>query len=470
MAILKELYKNGKIFEFFDEISKIPRASENTSGIAAYLADFAEARGLEYIRDGADNVIIKKPATIGYEERPTIILQGHTDMVGVSEAGDFDFENRAINIGFEGDFIFAEDTTLGADDGVAMAYMLAILDADNIPHPSIETVFTSNEEIGLLGAAALDTSSLFGRLMINIDSDVEGEFTVGCAGGIRLDIELPTKREANTARLYKLEISGLSGGHSGTEINSGHINAIKLTGEILTAVGGRISELNSGCADNAIPAEAVCIFASKMESYEISGILNKIREKYLKNERAMKFSLQDYSADTVLDKKSSDSATSLINSLPSGVVKMSESVPGAVETSANAGIAKTDADCFRLTMSLRSSVASEKEELKEKIYNITSSYGAITSEHGEYPEWEYKEDSYLREKMLSVYKEMYGCEPKILNIHAGLECGIFARKLSGLDCISLGPDNFDIHTPKERLSIQSFIRVFEYLKKVLKEI
>ncbi len=471
-----------RVFHFFEEFSKIPHGSENTSHIADYLVNFAKARDLEYSRDAYNNVIIKKPATKGYEDRPTVIFQGHTDMVADKTHNcAIDMAKDGLDLYRDGDFLRARGTTLGGDDGVAIAYSLAILDSDDIDHPAFEALFTSDEEIGLIGATALDTSGLDGKLMINIDSDIEGIFTVGCAGGLRMDIRLPFTKKEIKKNLYKLSVSGLAGGHSGMEIDKGRINAIKVLNEILSHCDSPvIAEISGGNADNAIPRSAEAIYTLKSNSDEAvrdlenstrSFIIPSIIKEYVDIEPNIKISFEAIDGELpVFDEYASASISHLITRLPSGVAAMSRDIEGLVETSSNLGIIRCDTDGFTASISLRSSKNTEKDALRKRIRDIGESLSGEVSERGEYPAWEYKKDSHLSDVMSRVYCNMYGKAPEIITIHAGLECGIFSEKIEGLDCVSIGPDNFDIHTPEEHLSISSTARVFEYLKRVLKEI
>ena len=464
----------GSVFNYFLEISKIPRGSGNTAPIADYLVNFANERGLYVRRDNADNVIIRKRATAGHEGRPTVIIQGHTDIVAEKLPGlDKDMVREGVEVYRDGDFLRARGTTLGGDDGVAIAYALALLDSEDIPHPTLEVICTSDEEVGLLGAVALDTSDITGKMMINIDSDDEGVFTVGCAGGQRSDVTLPVVREAYDGAVYELAVTGLLGGHSGVEIDRGRENATKILGECLFSLGeeARLITLAGGSADNAIPRECRARVAVKDIPDDVEASLSKIEEKYKKNEADIKITLTESGCDDVaLDKRSSRLAVSLLNTLPSGVIAMSEDIPGLVETSLNLGIARLTADTLSLSFSIRSAKASSKAALGERVREIAVAHGAACEEHGAYPAWEYKKDSPLRDAMCEVYERMYGKAPTVVTIHAGLECGIFSDKIKGLDCVSMGPDNFDIHTTEEHLSISSTERVFEYLKEVLKNI
>ena len=468
-------YKSAeKVFFFFEEITKIPRGSGNTAKIADYLVDFANRRSLEVIRDDADNVIIKKGATEGYKKRPTVILQGHTDIVAVkTQKSKVDLKKDGLQIYRDGDFIRATGTSLGGDDGVAVAYALAILDSDDIAHPAIEAVFTTDEEVGLTGAKALDGKNLSGKLLINIDSDEEGVFTVGCAGGLKTDVRLQLSRHKIGHSCADLSLSGFIGGHSGVEIDKGRINAIKVLGEILSQISHPcIASISGGSADNAIPGEAKCRFYSDdMNDADIEDKIKEVIAKYTDAEPGIKFEYKAKAAFAeAFSSEDSKKLISLICEMPNGVVAMSEDIKGLVETSLNMGIIKSDDDGVTIILSLRSSKSQSKNELKEKVFKIARKYDGVCGESGEYPAWEYRKQSHLRDVMCSVYKEKYGKDATVITTHAGLECGIFTEKIDDLDCVSIGPDNFDIHTTNEHLSISSTVRVWEFLKDVIKAI
>ena len=459
-------------FRFFLEISKIPRGSGNTAAIADYLVNFANERGLAVIRDKYDNVVIKKPATPGYENVPGVIFQGHTDIVAVKTPGaDIDLTKDSLRVYRDGDFLRAKDTSLGGDDGVAIAYALAILDSSDIPHPDFEAVFTSDEEVGLTGATGLEASAIQGRRMINIDSDEEGIFTVGCAGGVRADVSLPVERENANGKGYKISIKGLLGGHSGIDIDKGRANAIKLLAEILAELGDiRISTISGGVADNAIPTEAEATIVSSEDIVEkFNKALCDVLAAWQVRECGIDISLSECECGISFDKHTTENLISLILDEPSGVISMSEDIEGLVETSLNLGVIGCRGGAVELGFSIRSSKNSAKEELVSLVKDKAILHGATASTRGAYPAWEYRKNSPLRDKMCKIYEKMRGRAPKVVTIHAGLECGIFSGKIPELDCVSLGPDNFDIHTTNEHLSISSTARVYEYLLEVLKD-
>lgn len=468
-------YPNAdRVFFYFEEISKVPHGSFNTAPIADYLESFAKSRSLDYVRDAADNVVIKKNATKGFESRPTVIIQGHTDMVAEKTAdSDKNLETDGLELYVDGDFLRAKGTTLGGDDGVAVAYMLALLESETIPHPALEMLFTSNEEVGLLGADALDVSNLKGKIMINVDSDDEGIFTVGCAGGARVDFTLPVKRDTASGKCYELTVSNLLGGHSGVEIDKCRANAIKLGSNILAALGEvRIVSLDGGTKDNAIPRDFTAKFTTE---FGIGGIFEEAKTSALKAykdiEPYAKVTLSECECDfNALDTDSSKTVISALREIKSGVIAMSEDIKGLVESSENLGIAKLSENEFNFTVSVRSAKADKKAMLIENLKEIANKFGAEVSVRGEYPAWEYKKESHIRDTACKVFSDMYGKDAKVITIHAGLECGIFSDKIEGLDCISLGPDNNDIHTTEEHLSISSTARVWDFIKNVLKEI
>ena len=473
MLDFSDFPSSEKALRFFEEFSKIPRGSGNTKAIADYLVKFAKERELDYFRDSSDNVIIKKPATKGYEGHPGVIIQGHTDIVALKEPGcTINMDKEGLELYRDGDYLRAKGTTLGADDGVAMAYAMAILDSDNIAHPDFEAVFTSDEEVGLLGATALDPNLISGKMLINIDSDEEGIFTVGCAGGGRLDLTMPVKAKTHFGHIYTLRIGCLKGGHSGVEIHKNRTNAIKCAAEILSSLENvKLGRIEGGSADNAIPSDIIVIFTTKSSIQDIVNTINDVKEKLPEEENEARFKVDmSLLSAKLLSIEASQNILALINELPNGVTRMSEDIEGLVETSLNMGILKLNDKAMNLTISVRSAKGEEKRKLIDNVTEIAAAHGADVSVRGEYPAWEYRKDSHLRDVMCEVYKDMYGKDATVVTIHAGLECGIFSDKIEGLDCVSIGPDNHDIHTPEERLNLPSFNRVYEYLINVLKNL
>ena len=470
MLNISEYKAAERVFYYFEEISKIPHGSGEIDKIAEYLVNFANERGLFVKRDSANNVIIRKNATRGYADRPTVIIQGHIDMVLAKTADcQKDLSVEGIDTYRDGDFIKARGTTLGGDDGVAVAYALALLEAEDIPHPELEVVLTSDEEIGLLGAVALDGSELRGRVMINIDSDDEGIFTAGCAGGMRIDAKINARTEKKVTDGVRVAIKGFKGGHSGASIHIPHANAIKVLGEVISELGGEVGALKGGNADNAIPRNAECV-VSGVGADRIKAAAQTVIEKYREVEPAGEYEITESVAAEVYSAEVSSRIAELVCEEPNGIIAMSEEIKGQVETSLNMGILESDESGVTLSFSLRSAKGASKEELATRVTKIAESKGAECDAHGAYPAWEYRKESPLRDTICEVYKRMYGKDARVVTIHAGLECGIFSDKLEGLDCISMGPDGYGIHTTEERLSISSTARVWEFLKEVLKNI
>ena len=476
MSILGHLEPTN-VFHFFEEICGIPHGSGNIDKISDYLVDFAKERNLEYYQDDIKNVIIIKEATAGYEGKEPIMLQGHMDMVAVKKPGSpIDMKTEGLELMVEGDFVYAKDTSLGGDDGIAVAYELALLDADNISHPRIECIFTVDEEVGLNGAAAIDLSVCKSKRMLNLDSEEEGIFLTGCAGGMRVDCNLPLKREMKDGALCEVHIGGLTGGHSGAEIHKGRANSNTLMGRFLVHAGKKVSmnlvAMEGGLADNAIPRETkMQVVVSDVETLNAEVIAF---DKILKTEYATKDSgifakvtVKEVGAFEAVVTEDTKKAGNLIFLLPGGVQAMSGDVEGLVETSLNLGQLSMEREQLNLGFSVRSSIESAKYMLEEKLYALTESYGGSCKTAGDYPGWAYRVDSPLRDSMKEIYIEMFGAEPKIEAIHAGLECGFFLGKIPELDCVSIGPEMKDIHTTEEMMSISSVKRVWEFILKIL---
>lgn len=469
-----------KVFQFFEEICGIPHGSGNTKEISDYCVAFARARGLFCEQDSKNNVIIKKPGTPGYEDSEPVIIQGHMDMVCEKESSrDIDFTREGLSLYIDGDFLKAEGTTLGGDDGIALAYAFAILDSDTLAHPPLEVVLTVDEETGMLGAESIDVSGLKGRRLLNIDSDEEGVFLTSCAGGLRADCVLPVSYEQAEGLLCTLKVYGLLGGHSGAEIHKERANGIVTLARVLADLGKqaeiRVASVSGGLMDNAIPREAAASIVLPPSQAKRAEELVQTWEAVLKKEYqssdegiSLSLSQEKEGSFQVLDQPSQERMFIFLRNMPYGVLNRSMEIPDLVETSLNPGILKLkDGEC-QVTFSIRSSVTSRKYEVSERLLMLTEFLGGAMTVYGDYPAWEYKADSKLRELMGECYRDLFGKEPKIQAIHAGLECGLFSGKLPGLDCISFGPSNFDIHTPKERLSISSTERVFQLIVEFLR--
>ncbi len=473
-----------EVFGFFEKLCSIPHGSGNVQQISDYLVSFAKERNLDVTWDDELNVIIKAPGTEGYEDKETIILQGHMDMVAVKDAdADIDMTKDPLRVTTDGEYVWAKGTSLGGDDGIAVAYCLALLDSKEIPHPPLEVVITTNEETGMYGAAAIDLSDLKGRKMINIDNEEEGVFITSCAGGARVYSELPVKRdtEINAAddKVYQVRVSGLLGGHSGEMIKcgrgNGNIILARTLFEAMDKADLRLISIEGGSADNAIPSAAdafVSVKGSDCEAFKnsVSRTLADIRGELEVKDPGLDISVSEAESSfaKAIDKEDTKKALSLICMMPDGVQAMSSAVEGLVETSLNLGILKTEGETITVEQSVRSSVESSKDFLIRKVRTISDECGAKVTVSGSYPGWKFRQNSELRDHMVKVYKDLYGKEPKIEAIHAGLECGILSEKIEGLDCISIGPDMMDIHSPMEKLSVKSTAGVWEYLKAVLK--
>jgi len=478
MGVLSKL-EPGKVFEYFEQICQIPHGSGNEEGISNYLVDFAKEHGLEHYQDAAHNVIIIKEASAGYEDVAPVIIQGHMDMVAVKEAGcDIDLKKDPLRLCVEGDTVFAKGTSLGGDDGIAVAYALAVLSDESIAHPRLEVVITTDEEVGMYGANVIDLSMLKGRRLLNIDSEEEGILTVGCAGGLRVYSTLPVKREQRQGIALRVRLHGLQGGHSGAEIHKQRGNSNCLMGRLLYGMldisDYGIRTLEGGTKDNVIPldTEAVIVVDGSAEA-EVLAYLKQyeetLKKELVKKDPGVCITVEKQSEGTYdcLDAVSVKRVAQLLTVTPNGVQEMSADIPGLVETSLNLGILKLTENALTMTQSIRSSVASEKEALKKKVSAVTEMAGGSVEYQGDYPAWEYQPDSKLRETMIEIYEAMYGRKPKVEVIHAGLECGLLSAKLPGLDCVSFGPDLTDIHTVNEKLHIASAKRTYEYLLKIL---
>ncbi len=467
------------VFGYFEKLCSMPHGSGNTKIISDYLVSFAKEQGLRYIQDSWNNVIMFCPGTCGYEDHAPVILQGHMDMVCEKEENcPIDMDTQGLDVTHDGSWVFAKETTLGGDDGIAIAYALALMADRTIPHPPLEVVITVDEETGMYGAAGIDLSMLQGRTLINIDSEDEGIFTVSCAGGARGSITLPVTRRAVYGPCVKLTVEGLQGGHSGVEIHKKRANANKVMGELLSRVQKLmplcITGLSGGAKDNAIPRSCqVTLVAMGMHLERINEITEalqkELRENYDEPDAVVRGDDVDALGGNALSTEDSAKVIALLCSAPNGVQAWSQDIEGLVQTSLNLGIAELS-DQLRLTFAVRSSVNQEKRQLLDRLRELAEFYGADYSETGDYPAWEYKKESSLRDTMVEVYQQMFDIKPHVVAIHAGLECGLLSEKLPGLDCVSIGPDMQDIHTSRERLNIASVERTWKFLLNVLKSL
>ncbi|MCI7574425.1 MAG: aminoacyl-histidine dipeptidase [Clostridiales bacterium] len=466
-----------EVFACFEKLCAIPHGSRNTKAISDYLVAFAREQGIRCIQDNLNNVILFGEGTCGMENHAPVILQGHMDMVCEKDPGcSLDMAAEGLDVTHDDTCVYAKGTTLGGDDGIAVAYAMVLLMDKTIPHPPLEVIITVDEEIGMLGAAGIDLSMLRGRRMINLDSEEEGIFTVSCAGGATAVLSLPNNRHAVYGPCIRLAVDGLQGGHSGAEIHKNRANANKVMGEFL----GRIQKLmplcltsfSGGSKDNAIPrscqATAVAMGIHLERINEVAAALQaEIREKYDEPEATVQAFDVDALGGNGLSTEDTAKVVALLCAAPNGVQAYSADIPGLVQTSLNLGIAKLG-ERFTATFSVRSSVNQEKQALLDKLRDLVGFYGGSYSQMGEYPAWEYRKDSALRDTMVRIYRQMFGKEPEVLAIHAGLECGLLGQKIPGLDCVSIGPQMHDIHTSREKLEIASTERTWRFLLEVLK--
>ena len=513
MGILSNL-EPAPVFKYFEEICNIPHGSGNTDAISSFCVNFAIEHGLKYLKDENNNVIIWKEGTKGYENSPSVIIQGHLDMVCEKEAGcNINFEKDGIKLHLDNGIISAEGTTLGGDDGIAIAYALAILESDNIPHPPIEAVFTVDEEVGMTGAAALDCSPLKSRIMLNIDSEEEGYLLVSCAGGASVTVHLPVIRKGVSGIPATIKITGLKGGHSGVEIDKGRANSNMLMGRTLYLLSQKyqfnIFSIYGGNKDNAIPREthATVVFKTGTVIEDVQKDIEEIDKiysnEYYSTDPGIKtnIEIEEGSNRYAFNNKSTSRIITALVSFPNGIQRMSHDIEGLVQTSLNLGILKiTQIDRrygykhnsgewyyqmakidqryayvhysteVSLNYSVRSSISTEKEEVINRIKCLAEALKCTITCQGDYPAWEYKKDAPLCRLMTEVFEEQYGKKPVVQAIHAGVECGLFAGKLPGLDCVSYGPDIKNIHTPQESMDVESVRRTWEYTLEILKRL
>lgn len=478
---ISDNYQPKAVLEYFERICAIPHGSGNTKAVSDFCADFARERGLEYYQDDVNNIIIIKEASAGYEDEPALILQGHLDMVCEKDANtEFDFLKDGLNLTVEGDWLKARGTTLGGDDGIAVAMILAALDDDSLPHPRLEALFTVDEETGMGGAIALDVTPLKGKRMLNLDSEEEGVLTVGCAGGLRVDGHIKMNMEELSSPLATITIGGLTGGHSGAEIDKGRASANKLMGRVLHAIEGiasiNLADIFGGRADNVITNETTALFAyDKKDEAAIKAQAAKcqdsLRHEYAAADPDIRIELRFDGEKTLraADAESTHKAITALMCAPFSVQEMCRKPEGLVQTSVNLGVVRLVDDDFKCVFSVRSSLATQKDYIAEQLKLLFEALGGYAVFHDAYPAWEYAENSPLRDKMIRLFTRQYGYEPKVLVIHAGLECGLFSEKIPGLDAVAMGPDLMDIHSPRERLSLPSLQRCWQLVRAIISD-
>ena len=483
MSIIENL-EPKLVWKHFDEIRKIPRCSKHEEKIREYILDFAKKQGLKTRTDEAGNVVVIKPAAKGMENKPIVVLQGHMDMVCEKDSGvDFDFTKDPIKLKLDGDVLTADGTTLGADDGIGLAISLAILEDNSLKHGPLEALFTVDEETGLTGAFAMKNDMLKGRIMLNLDSEDFGVITVGCAGGGDSKIELPIKKQSfksNDMENIIVTVKGLRGGHSGVDIHEQRGNAVKLLTRILWKISNDydfyLSDIKGGDKHNAIPREATATISVKKA--DKNKLINAIKaeekdilEEYKPIDPNFNVEIENTAnVKTVLTKESQNILLNLLHGLPHGVDKMSYDIPGLVETSTNLASIMLDDKNAVIYMSTRSSIKSALQDLRDRIHAIANLAKAKVTEEKPYPGWKPNMDSKLLALSKKIFKEMYGKEPTIEAIHAGLETGIIGEKFPGMDMISIGPTIKYPHSPEEQVHISTVEKTYKYVLRILEEI
>ncbi len=471
---------NKQPLTFFREITTVPRDSGDEKRIGEYLLTFAKERGLAAQRDDLWNVIIRKSGTAGYETAPTVVLQSHTDMVYIkSEDSTHDYNSPLVLVEKDG-LLKAEGTSLGADNGMGIAYALALLDSTQLSHPPLEALFTTGEETGLQGVAGLSPQAITGRRLINLDSECEGTFTVGCAGGLRAILTKPITRQIAPAeyKCFTITINGLKGGHSGIEIGAGRGNAIRLLARVLQEatekLGALIGGLDGGEKMNAIPSSAQAVILVEDEA-ALDVLIQECGQAFQEElsgsdkEVALHKAPCTYQGQ-VLSVTDARQMLLLLLNLPNGVQSMSMHLAGLVESSNNIGVVNCEQDRVTVTCALRSSVASLKHLMRTQIEMLARSVSAEADFQSDYPHWSYQPVSPLRDKGVEVYTRLYGQEPEIVAIHAGLECGYLKSLYLDMDMISTGPNIKGAHTPLETLDLASAQRVWQWLVKLVAEL
>ncbi|KLI35047.1 aminoacyl-histidine dipeptidase [Brachyspira hyodysenteriae] len=466
-----------EVFRWFEEISKIPRRSKHEKQISDFLVKFAKDRNLEVYQNKENNVIIKKEASKGYENIPPVIIQGHMDMVcEKTSESKHDFDKDPIELIVEGDVLRANNTTLGADDGIAVAYGLALLDSKDIEHPALEVLITSDEEDGMSGAFSVTDEHLNGKTLINLDSEVEGTFWVSSAGGINTVVEFNIEKEANNNSALKIEVTGLKGGHSGMEIDKQRANAIKILGRVLDSVKDdiNIAYIEGGSVHNAIAKSAYAVITAK-DVNKVKNTIEKLYEnikfEYRTADPNIKILISN--AENVKEcykKELSNNVISFMMLSPDGVLYMSKDIEGLVQTSSNNGVLKEKDNKLTFTIFIRSSVESSSNEIVSRVKTLASITNSNFIYRDGYAAWEYDPNSKVRDIAIKAYKTITGKDPQVASVHVGLECGILKKALKDTDVISMGPNIYNVHTPREYLSISSVDRIWRILKEIIKNI
>ncbi|SHJ24285.1 dipeptidase D [Dethiosulfatibacter aminovorans DSM 17477] len=478
MSRVLEGLKPERVFYNFEEISKIPRGSTNEKAISDYIVNWAEERGFKSYQDDVHNVVVYKEGTKGYENAPTVVLQGHLDMVcEKNEDSAHDFMTDPIKLEVRDDFIYADGTTLGGDNGVAIAMTMAILESEDIHHPPIEVLLTSDEETGMTGAMNLDPSVIDGRILLNLDSEGEGVFTTGCAGGVTVNFHGNVeRRKSRYSKKYQIVIKGLKGGHSGADIHLDRINANKLMGRVINRIKDivDVESINGGTADNAIPREAFAAVATDDAERLHAAIQeseNIFENEYVFSDPGVQVEIKELAdkPGNVFTDRFLESYLSLINLVPYGPLKINKEIDLVIQSN-NPGVIKIEDDKMTIKCAARSSIESLTDDFVDKMVQLGSLTDFVVETKAFYPGWEYAKESYIRDVSTKVFRKEYGKNPQVMAIHAGLECGFFLKKIPDMDAISIGPDMYDIHTPEEHLSISSTERTFNLVKAILKDI
>ncbi len=478
-AVLQGL-KPESLWRHFDEIRKIPRCSGKEDKIREYVIKFAQSRGLSYRVDSAGNVVIKKKASPGKEKAPGVVLQAHLDMVCEKNSDvDHDFEKDPIKLRREGDWLMAQGTTLGADNGIGVAAALAVLEDDSLVHGPLEVLLTVDEETGLTGAFNLDPSLVEGRILLNLDSEEEGTFFIGCAGGGDSVLRLPVSREGEgKGKALKIKVHGLKGGHSGIDIHLGRGNAIKILARLLYELADQLEfslvSFNGGNKRNAIPREAEAVIIAedrgKVEKV-VSDVLQQVKDELRASDPGVSISIEEVQEGLPpMTRESRDRLIASLLILPHGVLAMSQEIEGLVETSTNLGVVKTAQDKVEMVESSRSSIKSALEAVRKSIKAFAELVGAEIEQPPSYPGWKPNLNSKVLAVMKRVYKRLFGKEPEVKAIHAGLETGIIGEKIPGMDMISFGPDIRHPHSPDEKVNIPSVEKFWKLLVEALKEL